>query len=426
MAAEFKLVFVEMGQGDCCMARCPDGEIVVIDCGSKANKYGDPDAEIVAQVMLRDKDWAGGRKNRVAVLILTHPDADHHNKVVSFFDETNILSDITVPSTGKVIKKSKIPKIKIDEIYFSNSYGDDSPLGNYGDGMLNLYIYSGHFETNWIYEITINNETDAKNKYKSWNKGSCFKTLAGTGPIKNKRFVIRSGRTEGKAWRVSIIAGNVPNGYKGIKDAASEENAKSLVTLFEIEEKKALLCGDMTFSTEKFLRDIHSDLLTSIDLAQIPHHGSAHASAKDTVTMLNPKAAVVSVGFIEHSHRLPRHDSVLERWVNEIGMRANIDLHDIDYWNNKNEKSKDITDADIQKKYNEWTKNGTDFSEVYRTNSKYFLCLAQPFPGVYGLYQLEKGGLFLYRERVISNLTMTSQKTQVYTLDENGVTYEDA
>ena len=426
MAVEFKLVFVEMGQGDCCMARCPDGEIFVIDCGSKANKYGDPDAEIVAKVMLRDKDWAGGNSNKVNALILTHPDADHHNKVVSFFDETQILSDITVPSTGKVIKKSKIPKIKIDEIYFSNSYTDDSPLGNYGDGLLNLYVYSDHFETNRIYEITINNETDAKNKYKTWHKSSCFKTLAGTGPIENKRFVIRSGTTKGKEWRVSIIAGNVPNGYKGVKDAASEENAKSLVTLFEIEGKKALLCGDMTLSTEKFLRDNHKALLTSIELVQIPHHGSDNASAMGTVTMLNPKAAVVSVGFIEHSHRLPRHEAVLDRWIDEIGMRAKIVAHDIDYWSTKNEKSKDITYADIQKKYNEWTKNGADQSGVFRTDSKYFLCLAQPFPGVYGYYTLIDRGFFLYRERLVANLTMTSQKTQVYTLDENGVTYKDA
>jgi len=138
MAVEFKFIFVSMGQGDCCLARCPDGKVVV-DCGSKANAY-DPEPEGIeeAKWWLRGNKWAGGHKNTVSALILTHSDADHYNKVIDFFAASSISANTELPWSRKTLTtKANLAKIEIDKIYIGNGYfqkkavGYTSPMQHY-------------------------------------------------------------------------------------------------------------------------------------------------------------------------------------------------------------------------------------------------------------------------------------------------------
>src|SRR5204863_2757521 len=116
------------------------------------------------------------------------------------------------------------------------------------------------------------------------------------------------------------------------------------------------------------------------------------------------------------------YDGVLDRWMEKIeGRGTTITHHDIDYWSLLNENNNTITDNDINTKYNLWTNNDTDFSNVYFNDSKTFWCLKQPANGVYGLYRGKKKGYFLYRENPSTFLTMTSQKTQMYKLSDTGI-----
>ena len=505
MSAEFTFIFVEIGQGDCCMVKSPTTRPLWSTAAAQMTQ-ADRDYMIEAQVQLRT--WVSKQSNKIAGLVLTHSDQDHHNQVVDFFGEVEYMGPVTLPSSGVTLDDPKIAHCDIDRIYFSNSYGDDSPLGNYtGGGLyknkygLNNNVYAGNFNTNEIHEITINNAEDKntalsagftqpaleatvvatvgvtswlaigqtvyvsvggyysvksiddrthvtllnlgyagnarpaatvpsggtvtpKNYYKTWKKADRFEKLPTITQITNKGLNLFSGNTDGKAWSVSVIAGNVPKGYDRVDDAATAANAKSLITLFEVDGKKALLTGDATFSTEKFLYNTHRNLLTNLDLAQVPHHGSSYASSNLLVNTVNPKAAVTSVGFLEHSYRLPWYEDVLDRWLQAVETRAaNIRVHDLDYWYGK-DNGKDITDAQILAKYNEWTNDGKDFSRVKSNEKKFFWYLQEPANGVYAFYQLTKGGYFLYRETVNSNLCLTSQKTQTYTLSDAGVTYK--
>jgi beta-lactamase superfamily II metal-dependent hydrolase len=431
MSAEFTFFFVEMGQGDCCMVKCPDGKVVVVDCGSTNMTQINERYKIEAQVQLRT--WVSSQGNKIDALVLTHSDIDHHSRVVDFFGETKYMVSVTLPSSGEVLEDPEIAHCDIDRIFFSNSAGDGSPLGKYTAGGLNNKVYNGFFKTNEIHEVTINDADDNKNYYKTWkykinNVIDNFKTLASTTKIPNKRLTLFSGSTDGKAWSVSVIAGNVPRGYGGATDAATEENAKSLITLFEVDGKKALLTGDATFSTENFLYTIHKILLTNLDLAQVPHHGSSYASSKLLVQTVNPKAAVASVGFLEHSYRLPWYEDVLERWLDAVeSHKANNQYHDLDYWYGKHEGTKQaITNAEIRAKYDEWTNFGKDLSRVGKGCEwpKPFCYLQAPANIVYAYYRLVNGGYFLYRETVNSNLCLTSQQTQPYTLSDAGVTYK--
>lgn len=420
--AKFTFVFVEMGQGDCTMVKCPDGKIVVVDCGYTTGVWNDPNAYIEAYLLLRTPEWAGGNNNKINALILTHPDADHHNKVLSFFNAAAWNGAITLPSNNNVVQDPTGGKINIDAIYISSAYGDDSPMGNYTGGALGANVCNHYFGTNLIYEFTINNPANRGNFLRRWIKADNFNNPTSGGQIEVflQKMSILSGNTGGQDWKISVIAGNVPKGYGNVQDGATEDNAKSLITLFEVGNRKALLCGDATLSTERFLLDAHTALIQNVDLVMVPHHGSAYASGQNFVQNVNPIAGVVSVGFLEHSYRLPRYTAVLERWLECIEARNAADPllpHDIDYWYA-------CTDQQVTDKYNEWTNNNTDLSRVDSNPSGNFWYLKNPVSGSdYGIYRLLNSGMLLFRENVTSHLTMTAQKTQVYELSENGVVY---
>lgn len=442
MPATFTFVFVAMGQGDCCMVRCPDGKVVVVDCGSTSNKWGDPNWVIEAELLLRSAGWAGGNRNKVDALILTHSDADHCNKVGAFFGQHSWKGGVTMPSTGAVLTDPTAAGIDIEKIYLSDAYQPPpksdgtlpplQPFANYTEGNLSGWISGGYFNTTDVYEVTINSLDDARNQFRRWTYNDNFTRPVVPDPadahrIADKRLTVLSGVTDATAWSVSIIAGNVQLYYDNVADGSTADNAKSLITLFQVGDRKALLCGDATFSTEEFLLDAHGPggLLSNIDLVQMPHHGSAHASGRRFVETTNPSWVVGSVGFLEHSYRLPRYERSLRNWLRQVEQRGQqIAEHDVDYWTKKTENKTLIKHEDVMEKHNEWTKNGTDLSNVEYNPSGRFGYLGRPSLGVIAYYIYSNDALFLFRERVYSQLVLTSQKTQSFELTAAGVTYK--
>jgi beta-lactamase superfamily II metal-dependent hydrolase len=412
MAAAFEFCFVEMGQGDCCIVRCPDKKIVVVDCGSTANRYGNENAISEGREQLRA--WAAENRNTVDALILTHSDADHYNKVLTFF----LWKEETVG--GRLMLK-RAP-IFIDRIFFSNAKPAGKtgagPLGNYTSAAVNKNVYNHLFSTDSIHEVNINSSTDSNNHVKTWRKGDgtakSFATMDDpVTPVTDKRHRVL-GTTED--WKVEIIAGNVP---RLARDAATEENAKSLITLFTVGTKKVLLCGDATFSTEAFLLAVHGATIAGVDLVQIPHHGSDYASGQQFIDKVDPKAAVVSVNFMEHSFRLPRHDKVLGPWMTRITANGEtLPMHDVDYWVGPRPIE------EILAKQQEWTAAGKELMPHTGTR---FAALAQPEKNTeIGLYRQLNDGMFLFRKEVQTHLTQTSQNTQIYRLTSAGLEYVDA
>ena len=386
---QFDIINFYMGQGDCSMIRCPDGKIVMIDCGSTSD-FPDENLQVVMD-QVRHTDWAGNNMC-IDALILTHSDADHHNKVVSVLGEytykassstsssttpgpmystSSSAPTITMPSTTTTTTPTttttttttttptittttmptttpkKWPKLKIDKIYLSCAYGDKSSLGNYTGNALNTNVYNDYFKTSEIYEVTI---CEGSSFYKKWTKDDTFgsavppdstKPADTTWPIANQKYTILNGTTAGgQLWSVSIIAGNVKKEKGPITDlgldeegnpfvdTATPDNACSLITLFEIGGKKALFCGDATFSTEHFLVQQHATLISNVDFLLAPHHGSEYASSIDFVELCRPKTVVVSCGFMHHGFKHPRATAIF-RWLAKVQAAA---AHEIDYW----------------------------------------------------------------------------------------------
>lgn len=397
----FLIVFLAVGQGDCTLVSCPDGRVLMIDCGSKAYLKDDVELQDLARQVIRDKAF-GGNKNKIDVLILTHPDQDHYNQV------QNLLGvwKRTDPQTKQEVT---FKPLEVEDVYFSSAGQKESPapLSKYRVNGVDQWIYKHTFSTKQIHEVTIN---ESANYYKTWVKNDGFAKVFETTSISNKMLTLLSGKTDtGKEWRVSIIAGNVVKDSSLEEKATTGENAGSLVTLLQFDTSRALICGDATLSTEAFLLKQHKNLISNIDLLQVPHHGSATSSGEQFVTQTNPKVAVVSVGHMETTHKLPRYD-VMDRWIGkqqeaqggEAQARAAIE-HACDSWHYDPKKAKETYNDWVNKNFKIFTKAGDE--EGGKQASYYYL---YPILQDFADYVVSNNGFLLYREKIDTAMWQTS------------------
>ena len=84
--------FIDVGQGDCTLVSCPDGETVLIDCGSS----GGGDAAQVRQYL---QNVLGTTSVDIDTLVVTHPDKDHYNLL------PDVVQDGTVDQVFKIGSK---------------------------------------------------------------------------------------------------------------------------------------------------------------------------------------------------------------------------------------------------------------------------------------------------------------------------------
>ena len=68
--ADLQFYALPVGQGDCTIIQCPNGNTVVLDCGSSGGNRMTPN-----QV----ENFLGTQINQVVAIIITHPDRDHFN-----------------------------------------------------------------------------------------------------------------------------------------------------------------------------------------------------------------------------------------------------------------------------------------------------------------------------------------------------------
>lgn len=359
MPEQFDIHFIAMGQGDGCFIRCPDGTTLMFDCGSKS--FSSDEEMFNAQLLLRSRSMAGVSR-KLDALILSHPDPEHYNRAWELFgpvDWTGSSFDVG----DETFENYTDASLGIREIYFSGA-GDSS------SGKLPLFYYNqnGAAETlqkrlgvEYFHEATFN----GTNSLATWSTDDLFASPTTSDETLPDIF---SGITDsGTNWAVSIVAANVAQqtsenielsdeAGNALQDTASADNASSLVLLLKFGDKKALLCGDATFSTERFLIDQYGDdenafdpnLLKDVDLVQVANHGGASCSSSpDFVNLVNPKQVVVSVGENEQIHQFPKYKA-LERWLGALtgnGLDDTEAAHNVDYWLSASETA-DGTETD--------------------------------------------------------------------------------
>lgn len=343
--AEFKIMSVDMGQGDCTVIQCPDGKVVIIDCGSAAGLP--PESFQAANDTLNA--WLGGQT--IWALIITHPDKDHYNK---FWDFLVNADNETLP---------------VKEVFFSSARSEISPLGNYNQSGIGNELLRGTFGNVVLIEVSLTPHTQ---EIKKWLGSSSYQVSTPNDVENHQALVVKNDGDE-NLWSINVIAGNVPSASRS---ASEKSNAASLVVLLKTANQKILFTGDATTDTQDYLYNTFhgGTTISDLHLMQIPHHGSAGCASTDQFrALLNPRGFIVSVGIINDSHRLPRY-SVLNAWLGGARVAAPPHPITIDYWKTPEEGGIDER-AQIQAAIDAWNTAG---HEVLNNVSCTFYWLSDP------------------------------------------------
>ncbi len=80
------IVFIQMGQGDCAIISTPEGKSILVDCGTTATEEASDTAynAKVRDIICGPKFMKN--KNKLDMLILTHPDKDHYARIKAILE----------------------------------------------------------------------------------------------------------------------------------------------------------------------------------------------------------------------------------------------------------------------------------------------------------------------------------------------------
>ncbi len=322
---ELVVFFNSVGSGDCIFIKTPLGEVIVVDCGSRARPENTPYQKRIQDYLkthFLKPVTAGDELPGLLALILTHPDKDHCNEVVSILKP--VIGNIRhlfysgdlgkykvraaplqgAAATVKVKKPDPVVEPNDDEIE-GEDLVPDSPVYRY---LLESSIRNKVTIDSVSKELleTEDKTTDQDSKHythfkdekkvKIFDEADCkVYLLAGgvSGSNQKDRTVIAEETRPGQKFKVArdryakVIAGGF----------GTPANSGSIVTLIESYGKKILLCGDATYITEVFLLAKHKETIKKVDLAQMEHHGSGTEHAGGVyVETIDPRYAVASSG----------------------------------------------------------------------------------------------------------------------------------
>ena len=241
-----------VGQGDCTVIQCPNGNIVLMDCGSSS--AGDN------QMYHKDvENYLGNQINNVVAIMITHPDRDHFNYIPSINWNRQAIQAVII------------------------------------GGKRNNYYRSNNDQFKAIYNFLV--DADNSGKLYTLNNGqkcigNCAPGNLGTNFCNNNNI------------KFQFLGANI----------RSSSNQKSIVMKIVVGRWSMLLSGDMegAAATEiaKALAHNHGNYLQST-VYKMSHHGaSSQANKKTWLNAIQPKAAFASSGYNHGNNRHPRCDAV--------------------------------------------------------------------------------------------------------------------
>jgi len=257
-AGDIEVVFLDVGQGDSTLIKCPNGRRILVDCGSTSSPA--PDAAAIAADLKQHLD---ATSPVIDVLVVTHPDADHYNQL------TKVLVGISV-------KRILLPGSAEDQ------EGRDDLINQYKVSKFNEWLLARNQDIRWV---------DAENEVKASKAAS------------NLFF------TSDNDAKFYILAANV--GGDG-----GEKNGRSIVLKVTFKEFDLVLTGDATKATENHILGKYSppdddapDWL-DIDFLKLGHHGSRSTSSQPNwLNRLKPEYAMASAG-ADNRYGHPNNDIV--------------------------------------------------------------------------------------------------------------------
>ncbi len=377
MSENFRLIYYDVGQGDCILVVCPDDRLVMIDCGSSKGLTFDEKIDIAVDI----RKFTNRNKGKLDALILTHPDKDHYNLVVQLLFKSSYIEKGT---------EYTLDTVTFEDVYFSETIVQgNEPMWNYGVAAIGANIKACNFKTQNLHHIIIKADDQRRLTYSQDNDFA----MPDIEPIQNHRYSLMHGVTPGnQQWEISLLAG----GVTGVDNT----NPMSLATLLEIgpnKEYKALMLGDATVETEAFLLATHEQLISNVKFVHVPHHGSDTSSGRQFVRTVNPKGAQETMQTAETSSCLPKATQT-KRWMTQINNEKEV--HFVDYW-------EIAEDTKVNAELNKWFDN-PKYKGYIRTSgegAKYYLDIGK-ITGFTGYYYLAHERM-LYRGTTKQNLWQT-------------------
>lgn len=366
----FYITFIQMGQGDCTIMTTPGRKIIMIDCGSdsmESEREPGTGTEKQKKIQYRTRIAEAAQnklhligKDKVDVLIITHPNTDHYNR----------LGDVLLISVGTDDTRKTYNYYPIGVVYhsramsaysghmFSGQSGDSYYLGHWlsertkPENIKSVALHhtitkaeSPEDEKETVAAATALARFDDKNEWENDKlpdvvlekrladttyTESPVATLAGaavpgwSGTVTAGQLDADGGlvvHTEDNC-TVTILAAGVDYDYRA--DGSDLTNRGSVMTLIEVHGRKILVSGDSTISTEHYVRKKRSDRtvntrIQNLAILQAGHHGSPTSSHHQFVAYTNPRWSVISSGFKVEKDALPkgyivtRHRDVLTK-----------------------------------------------------------------------------------------------------------------
>ena len=275
---DLNLTFIAVGQGDCAVMSTPDGTVLLFDCGSDSlESEAEPVFRKRLQDILTHPVYAGPEKV-IDILISTHPDTDHYNK----------------------LKKVLGTEWTIGVWYHS------AERPRYSGGTSSFLIDRlGGEEANAMHVVLNRDDFGRKTGERTINKkdiatfpasGGCPRPDTGNGIQ-----IVAEAQCD-----ISILAADVHHIYDGLVDNSNDTNRGSIVTLIRCKGKRILMCGDATVHTERFLLNTAVKRIEDLYLLQAGHHGSINTSSSpDFRKTTRPDIVIASAGRKIPMHNLP-------------------------------------------------------------------------------------------------------------------------
>lgn len=226
------LTFINVGQGDCTLVEFPNGKRLLVDCGSTDGPF---DADRIRTAI---KSRLNSANPKIDLLVITHPDADHYNKLV------------------QVLGPASSPLIRVEKILHVGTPAEHNEAGT----------------TAWL------------NSFPSNRRMAITDQSYNVAPARPLPGFEDSGAV--------ILAANVTA-------TASAKNARSIVVKVTHGTFDAMITGDATSATDRKILDLYpgaSRTFLDVEVWKAAHHGS-WATATQSATWasaVKPEAVIYS------------------------------------------------------------------------------------------------------------------------------------
>jgi beta-lactamase superfamily II metal-dependent hydrolase len=287
-SSDFKVNYLNVGQGNSTFIELPDGKTVLID--SDSANYGSTVAKFISAKGITQIDY----------LIATHADSDHiggFDYILKNFEVKQIFRPFQIAGTGAnyssfvVYEDEDLASVYYDYV---SIYGNSTKISRVTTTIYKQFISSIYSETYEEDGVVFNSKV----------------TVFYDGlEISGNNYKIQFFAPEVRSGASPLELSTSTFGYATVGYGASDSNGNSAIFLVSIGSEKFFFSGDapwtsgssssQSYEEEDFVNGLSSDeklLLSNVSVYLVGHHGSSYSSGLSLLNLIKPKFSVISVG----------------------------------------------------------------------------------------------------------------------------------